>query len=243
LTPFRLLLVAALPLFAAAPAAAAVALAPEARAAIESFLRGNASGEPGAVSVTVADPASPLPPCASLQAFLPPGSAASGRVSVGVRCAGERPWTRYLAAQVAVQGQYLVAAHPIAAGSPLGAQDVTVQSGDLARLPKTVVTNPAQLQGTVAVGAIAAGAPLRADLLRGSTVIHLGQTVRVVSVGDGFVVGTDAKAMTNAAAGATLQVKTAAGRLITVVAGHNGQVMVPGSSARAVPSCLGEICR
>jgi flagellar basal body P-ring formation protein FlgA len=235
LTPFRLLLVAALPLFAAAPAAAAVALAPEARAAIESFLRGNASGEPGAVSVTVADPASPLPPCASLQAFLPPGSAASGRVSVGVRCAGERPWTRYLAAQVAVQGQYLVAAHPIAAGSPLGAQDVTVQSGDLARLPKTVVTNPAQLQGTVAVGAIAAGAPLRADLLRGSTVIHLGQTVRVV--------GTDAKAMTNAAAGATLQVKTAAGRLITVVAGHNGQVMVPGSSARAVPSCLGEICR
>ena len=49
-----------------------------------------------------------------------------------------------------------------------------------------------------------------------------------------------AKAMTDAEAGSTLQVKTAEGRLLTVIANGDGRASVPGT---AEPSCFPESCR
>jgi flagella basal body P-ring formation protein FlgA len=61
-------------------------------------------------------------------------------------------------------------------------------------------------------------------MFRGMVVIQQGQTVRLVAQGEGFLASSEGKAMTRAAVGATLQVKTAAGRLVSGVARQDGQV-------------------
>lgn len=211
-------------LAAASAAAAGTPLDPVTRAAIENFLLAQAAGAPGTVSVRVGNPVSALPACTALQPFLPQGVPAWGRVSVGVRCADERPWTRFIGAQVVVEGRYLVAARAIGAGRTLGDGDVAERRGDLARLPRTVLTDPALAAGMVAANPIAPGAPLRSDLLRAPLVIRQGQAVRVVADGAGFSLGTDGRALTDAAAGAPVQVKTAGGRLLTGTARPDGSV-------------------
>lgn len=214
-------------LVCAAVGAAATPLQGPARATIEQFLLSQLAGVGGQPTVRIEAPAgSPLEACATLQPFLPQGVLPWGRFSVGVRCAGERPWTRYLPAQVTVQGRYLAAARPIRAGEVLGTGDAVERSGDLTRLPRTVVTDPSKLTGMVAVNAIAPGAPLRTDGLRGSIVIRQGQAVRLQAEGAGFVASVEGQAMTDASAGARLQVKTAQGRLVTGVARDDGTVVL-----------------
>jgi flagellar basal body P-ring formation protein FlgA len=204
------------------------AAAGDARSALEQFLLAQTAGLPGRVTVSVAASApAALPPCAVLQPFLPQGVAPWGRFPVGLRCTGERPWTRFVTAQVAVESAYLVAARVIPAGRGITADDVIERTGDLTRLPKSVLTDRAQLAGMVASNGLAPGDPLRKDLLRGATVVQQGQLVRLLARGDGFVAGTEGRAMTNAAAGGGLQVKTADGRLLAGVATADGQVVVP----------------
>nr|WP_311732087.1 flagellar basal body P-ring formation chaperone FlgA [Variovorax paradoxus] len=219
----RLFLLPLLAALAAAPAAAAPA---DARAVVERFLQAQTAGLAGKARIEVNMPAT-LPPCESLQAFLPRGAAPSGRVSVGLRCAGDRPWTRYVQARVAIEGRYLVAARAIEAGQALGAGDLAERTGDLGALPRSVVTDAAELKGVVAVNRIAAGAPVRRELLRGVVVIQQGQTVQVVAQGPGFTVSTEARAMTRAEVGATVQAKTRDGRLVSGAADEGGRIRLP----------------
>jgi flagella basal body P-ring formation protein FlgA len=196
-----------------------------ARDAIELFLKQQTAGLPGRVEITLQPAAlGDLPACADPQAFLPAGARAWGRVSVGVRCDAQQPWTRYIPAYVAVMADYQVAARPIETGQALAHADAATREGDLSALPASVVTDPSELQGMVAANRISAGAPLRREMLRGALVIRQGQDVRLVMRGPGFVVGTEGKAMANASAGATVQVKTREGRLLSGVAQADGSV-------------------
>ncbi|VTU26640.1 Flagella basal body P-ring formation protein FlgA precursor [Variovorax sp. PBS-H4] len=215
-------------LLAAAPAAGASPAAPQedgdARTVVEQFLKTQTAGLPGQARIRVTLPGSALPDCAALEAFLPNGASAWGRVSVGLRCPGERPWTRYVQAHVALEGRYLVAARALEAGRPLGAGDVAARTGDLTSLPKSIVVDPAELKGMVAANRIAPGAPLRREQLRGTVVIQQGQTVQVVAEGAGFTVSTEARALTRAEIGAAVQAKTRDGRLVSGVADEEGQI-------------------
>ncbi|MBT2326199.1 flagellar basal body P-ring formation protein FlgA [Variovorax paradoxus] len=210
----------------AAGAATAAPLAGDAREVVDKFLQVQAAGLPGKVRISVAAPGSgALPPCDALEAFLPQGALAWGRVSVGLRCRSDaRPWTRYVQAHVAVEGRYVVAARAIDAGQALGAGDLAERTGDLSALPRSVVTDATELKGVVAVNRIAAGAPVRRELVRGVVVIQQGQTVQVIAGGPGFTVSTEARAMTRAEVGAMVQAKTRDGRLVSGVADEDGQV-------------------
>ena len=224
----RLLAIVLPALLAGLSAAASFAGTPltvAARSAIEKFLLVQTVGLPGKVTISVSTPSSgPLPPCDALEPFLPQGAAAWGRVSVGLRCQTERPWTRFVAAHVAVVGSYFVATRTIDIGQALNAGDFTERTGDLTGLPRSVITDATELNGVVAANRIASGAPLRRELLRGVIVIQQGQTVRLIARGPGFVVSTEGKAMTRASIGQTVQVKTQEGRLVSGVAGEDVQV-------------------
>lgn len=206
-------------------AGVAAPLTGPARASIEQFLAIQTQGLPGQVRLRIDAPSSgQLPTCAALTPFLPPGTALWGRVSVGVRCDAERPWTRFVPVHIGVEGSYYIASRAIDAGQPVGAGDVTRRQGDLTALPRSVVTSERDLQGVVAVNRIAAGAPLRQELLRGVVVIQQNQSVSLRAQGEGFVVSAEGRAMTRAAAGDTLQVKLANGRLVQGVAQADGSV-------------------
>lgn len=213
---------------ALAPPANSATTAPpsdSARPVIEQFLLTQTAGLPGKVSISIDTPtAGSLPPCDALEAFLPTGARLWGRVSVGVRCTASRPWTRYVSAHIAVVANYYVAARPIEAGQTLTPADAAVREGDLTKLPGSVITNPDQLNGVIALNRIASDAPLRRELLRGVTVVRQGQNLKVVTRGAGFVASTEGKAMTDAAVGTIIQVKIQGGQLLSGVVRQDGTV-------------------
>ena len=189
------------------------------RAAALVFLTQQAAGLPGKADITVT-PVFPrgLAACSTLEPFLPAGSRLWGRTTVGVRCSGERPWTLYLQARVSVMATYYVSARAVAPGEVLSAADLIPRDGDLTTMPQAIVTDPSQAVGAVTLSRLAAGLPLRTDMLRGAGAIVIGQTVHVVTNGAGFSISAEGSAMNNAAPGQQVRVKTAGGQIISGVA-------------------------
>ncbi|WP_354683253.1 flagellar basal body P-ring formation chaperone FlgA [Cupriavidus necator] len=188
------------------------------RVAVERFLLQQTNGLPGKVSVQVAPPSGGrAPDCVSPDPFLPAGASPWGRVSVGVRCGGERPWVRYLQARVSVLTDYYVAARAMGPGEPVGQADIEVRQGDLAALPRAVITDAAQLAGAVTANRIAAGSPMRTDLLRKAIAVRQGQTVTVTVEGDAFQITSEGKVLADAATGNTVQVRLRNGQVVSAL--------------------------
>ncbi|MCU9952395.1 flagellar basal body P-ring formation chaperone FlgA [Burkholderia sp. BKH01] len=198
------------------------------RRAALAFLQQQIAGLPGktTATVTTAFPRG-LAACTTLEPFLPTGARLWGRTTVGVRCAGERPWTVYLQAKVAVQATYYVAARQIAPGEPLGAADLIARDGDLTVLPLAVITDPAQAIGSTALARISAGLPLRQDMLKSAASVSAGQTVRVVAAGPGFTISAEGSVLANAAPGQSVRVRMAAGQIVTAIVKDAGTVEIP----------------
>ncbi|MBY4750805.1 flagellar basal body P-ring formation chaperone FlgA [Burkholderia dolosa] len=192
------------------------------------FLQQQIAGLPGKTIATVS-PAFPrgLAACTTLEPFLPTGARLWGRTTVGVRCAGARPWTVYLRAKVAVQATYYVAARQIAPGEPLSAADLVARDGDLTTLPVAVITDPAQAVGATALARISAGLPLRQDMLKSAASVSAGQTVRVVAAGAGFTISAEGSALANAAPGQSVRVRMSAGQIVTAIVKDAGTVEIP----------------
>lgn len=220
-----LAMLASLHLQALGATSQAAPLSGSAQPVIEQFLLRQTSGLPGKVSITILTPISgALPPCESPEPFLPGGARLWGRLSVGVRCASDQPWTRFVPVYIAVRSVYYVAARPIPMGDTLTLADATAREGDLASLPRGVIVDPSQFNGAITLNQIASGAPLRRELLRDAVAVQRGQTIRVRTQGAGFVVSAEGKAMTSAAVGALIQVKMQGGTLISGVVGPDGMV-------------------
>ncbi|SAL49504.1 flagellar basal body P-ring biosynthesis protein FlgA [Caballeronia peredens] len=186
------------------------------RVAALEFLRQQAAGLPGKVDITVT-PVFPrgLAPCSSLDPFMPTGARLWGRMTVGVRCVGERPWTLYVQARVSINATYYLAARAIAPGEVLSNADLVAREGDITAMPQAIVTDAAQAVGAVALSRVPAGLPLRTDMLRAATSVSIGQNVHVVTGGTGFTISVEGSAMNNAAPGQQVRVKTAGGQIIT----------------------------
>ena len=118
----------------------------------------------------------------------------------------------------------MVTARPLAQGSALALTDMALQSGDLTQIAAGIVTDPQAVIGKTLTSALAAGQPLRQDLLRSPLVVQQGQTVKLQSSGQGFRVSADGKSMTNAADGQIAQVRTSNGQTVSGVARAGGVV-------------------
>ncbi|MCC7485353.1 MAG: flagellar basal body P-ring formation protein FlgA [Burkholderiales bacterium] len=229
----RSLLLLALLAAALAPALAALAAEPQAvaavRKAVSDHLQRESAGLPGEVSFTVGalDPRLKLAACPVLETFAAPGAPPWGNTTVGVRCRAGTPWTVYVPVTVNVLAHYAVTARPLAQGQQLAPGDISMQRGDLARLPAGVVTDPQGAVGKQVMLGLAAGQPLRHDMLRAPLLIQQGQAVKVVSRGRGFQVSAEGRAITNARDGQVVQVRTQSGPVVSGVARPGPIVEVP----------------
>lgn len=195
---------------------------------ITEFLETQAVGYPGNVVVRAGaiDPNIKLAQCPDPQVFLPTGSRAWGKTSVGVRCNAPSFWTIYVQATINVFAQYLVAAAPLAQGQVITSQDVIFERGDLTQLPAGVFTDQAQAIGRLVNISMNAGTVLRQEMLKQSPVVQQGQTVRLITVGKGFSVSAEGQAMNKANEGQVVQVKVSSGQVVTGIARMGGQVEV-----------------
>ncbi|WP_333903476.1 flagellar basal body P-ring formation chaperone FlgA [Achromobacter insolitus] len=204
---------------AAAQGQEAATQAPEAIAlAAQTYLLDQLAGLPGQPSIAIDPPrVERLAPCDAMSPFMPSGMKLRSRMTVGVRCNAPRSWTTYVQATVSVPGYYYVATRMIAAGQALTPDDLTPRDGDLVALPPGAVTDPQMVVGMTAAHRINAGQPVRGSSLRNAQSVVRGANVRINARGNGFVVSSEGQALENAAPGATVQVRTAGGQVVSGV--------------------------
>jgi flagella basal body P-ring formation protein FlgA len=195
---------------------------------VAEFLTMQTIGYPGEVSVQVGaiDPNLKLAACDDLQLFLPNGSRAWGKTSVGVQCQAPSKWSIYVQSTVKVVGNYLVAAAPLAQGQVLSDYDVMVVKGDLTQLPAGVFTEQTQAIGRSVQISMTAGTVLRQEMLKVTPVVQQGQTVKLFTSGNGFSISAEGQALAKANEGQVTQVKVASGKVISGIARQGGQVEV-----------------
>jgi flagellar basal body P-ring formation protein FlgA len=159
-----------------------------------------------------------LAPCAHFEPFVPPGARLWGRAYLGIRCVDGAVWTVYVPVQIKVFALVQVAARPLARGAIVGPADVRLERLDLARFPGGVYGADDAIDGKATVRALAAGEPIKRDLLRSPRIVEPGDTVRVVYDGASFAVSVDGKALSAAGDGESARVAVANGRVLTGVA-------------------------
>lgn len=198
------------------------------RTQVEEFLLTQTVGYPGKVSAAAVavDNRLKLASCEKLQMFLPNGSRAWGKTSVGVKCTAPQTWTIYVQANVEVMAEYLIAAVPLAQGQIISEQDLAKAQGDLARLPPGVFTDAAQAVGRSVYVPLSAGTVLRQEMLRIMPVVQQGQKVVLNSIGKGFMVTAEGTALANATEGQRVRVKVGNGQVVSGLARQGGLIDV-----------------
>ena len=133
-------------------------------------------------------------------------------------------WTIYVPVQVNVRGSYLLTARALPVGHVVGAGDVVIREGDLGSLPANIVTDERVAIGKTVKNGVAAGQLLRSDFLTAPWVIKQGQSVTLVSRGNGFSASSEGKSLNNAVEGQVVQARTGNGQVVSGIARAGGVV-------------------
>ena len=193
----------ALPAGAAAAKASAKAAA-EAPEQLESWLR---------QSVKLPDGLK-LAPCDKAEPFLPGNTRLWGRANIGLRCVAGARWTTFIPVRISAWGPALVARTMLPAGRIPQADDFVVQEVDWAASRSIPLANPGLLDGQELIRPVAAGRPLLAEYLRIAPTVRAGEAVPVILQGQGFSIRIEAVALSAAADGQQVRVRTGTGKVL-----------------------------
>ncbi|WP_299261743.1 flagellar basal body P-ring formation chaperone FlgA [uncultured Kushneria sp.] len=194
---------------------------------IEGFLLEQTAGENGDITIEITPSPAAAMACQAPSAFLPGrGGKVSGRTSVGVRCPGNAPETRYFQAYVHINGQYPVVNRNIMPGDVIEESDLDWQEGDLTRLSSRLITDASQLVGQVSQRRIAAGQPLQTGMVKAPVLIQRGAEVALLVRGNGFMISSSGQALNDAGLGESVRVRMPSGSVINGEASREGVVEV-----------------
>jgi flagella basal body P-ring formation protein FlgA len=193
------------------------------------FAQQQTAAQPGTVTVAAAplDPRLRLPACKTLEYFIPTGNRLWGNSNLGARCSAPSSWTVYIPLTVSITSEVVFAARPLGSGQKITEADILLKNDDITQYASGVITDLRQALGRIATISVAAGYPLRLDMLRAPHVIQQGQSVKILAQGRGFQVNAEGKALTNAAEGQIVSVRSGSGQIIKGTAREGGIVEVP----------------
>ncbi|EPV3678859.1 flagellar basal body P-ring formation chaperone FlgA [Enterobacter kobei] len=173
--------------------------------------------------VTVRTPPNLYPTCEQPSFSVTGTTKLWGNVNVLARCANEK---RYLQVAVQATGNYVVAAVPIARGSLLQANSVTLKRGRLDQLPPRTMLEMNQAQDAVSLRDVAPGQPIQLSMLRQAWRVKAGQQVMVVANGDGFSINSEGKALNNAAVAQNARVRMSSGQVVSGTVDSDGNILI-----------------
>ena len=154
------------------------------------------------------DPRLQLPRCAEpLQAVLPAGTRLSGRLTVEVRCTGNRPWRLYLPVRIQSSRQVVVAARSLTRDTILAPGDVRVAKLGPGVSGYGTLADPAQVIGQRLRRSLEAGAPVSAAQLDAPLIVRRGQQVMLEALAGNFAVRVSGIAMADGALGELIEVE------------------------------------
>lgn len=118
----------------------------------------------------------------------PPGTALVGRVrlSVDFRQDDRVVRTAWVTAEVGRYAAVVVATRAVGRGEVLTAGDLTVERQDLAELPRSIVTDPAELVGMAVRQPLLPWAPVRREQVGADALVRRGDAVMIVATQGGL---------------------------------------------------------
>jgi flagella basal body P-ring formation protein FlgA len=155
-----------------------------------------------------------LAPCDRAEPFLPGNTRLWGRANVGLRCVLGARWTTYVPVKISAWGPALVARVALPAGRVPRPEDFAVEEVDWAASYSAPITSRSVLQGRELTRPVSAGQPILVEYLRIAPAVRAGEPVAVRIEGRGFTIGTEAVALSSAADGQAVRVRTAAGKVL-----------------------------
>jgi flagellar basal body P-ring formation protein FlgA len=199
----------------------------ELREIITAFVHQQTLALPGQVSISVheIDQRILLPACPAPEAFLSPGGQLLGNSTVGIRCTADMTkWTLFVPVQIKVTVNLLITNTPLQQGHVLRTEDIGSQKGELTQ--SGFLTDPVQAVGKVLKFSIGAGQVLKQDMLRAPYAVKQGQTVKIQVERQGFKIFADGQALSNAAEGQTIKVKTSSNQVVSGIVQSDGAVSI-----------------
>ncbi len=158
-----------------------------------------------------------------LETFLSSGDVGPGNLTVGIRCAGPRPWTLHVPVEVRMVTEVVVLARPVSRGDLLRPEDLNVEARDVTQYHRGYFTTVDQVVGRELRRSSAAGRIVSDLIVRRPLWVERGDKVSLVA-GDGrFQVQVRGEVLADGSAGETVRVKNLSSQRVV-----EGKVIGPG---------------
>ena len=194
---------------------ALAALSPDQEKEIFRFVQSSPAINGLRVQLELVDPNVTVPAClgGSIQISAQPGARIWGRTVLQLRCA-KAGWMVNIPFNIRVFGNYVVASQYLPAGQKLEPGDIRVIEGELSTLPDDVLRTPKNAYDRVLSRSLQMGSPVGLNDLKESSVIKVGDPVRLVLKGKDFEVSGEGVAQTAGMIGDMVRVRLADGQVL-----------------------------
>jgi len=162
------------------------------------------------------DPRLRLARCSeALDPYLNPGSKTSGRIIVGIRCNGSKPWKIYLPVYIAIMEDVVVAQSSMPRDYLIRPEDIKVTLRDVSGLVGGYLSQTTDIVGQRLTRAISPGVVMTPALLQAAVLIKRGQAVTLIVRNDSINIRMAGKALMDGAAAQRIRVEnTVSGRIV-----------------------------
>jgi len=194
---------------------AQAALAPDLDKEITRFIQKSPSVNGLRVQVEQVDPNIAVPACigGAIEISTQPGARVWGRTTLQLRCA-KAGWMVNIPFNIRVFGDYVVASRYLPFGQKIEPGDIRVIEGELNLLPDDVLRNPKAAYDRVLSRSLQMGSPLGLNDLKESSVVKVGDPVRLILIGKDFEVSGEGIAQTAGMIGDMVRVRLADGQVL-----------------------------
>jgi flagellar basal body P-ring formation protein FlgA len=141
------------------------------------------------------------------KAFLAPGAKMQGKLTVGLRCSGPKPWTVYIPAQIKIFTNVVAAAHPLFRGDKITAADLISVRQELSQLRRGYFTQNKEVVGKKITQNLVAGRALTPRGVKAPLLVHRGEKVTILASVGTLKVKVKGKALQDAAKGELVSVR------------------------------------
>ncbi len=142
-----------------------------------------------------------------LQAYLPPSGKKSGRVTVGIRCDGTKPWSLYMPARVALMADVVVVRRALHRGQRIDRADLALEKQDLSRQNRAYFTRIEEVTGKIADRAMSPGRVLNPALLDDPLTIERGSRVNIIARIGGIQASMRGQALDDGSLGERIRIR------------------------------------
>ena len=162
-----------------------------------------------------------------LQAFRPLENRRFGKVTVGVRCVGEKPWKIFVGAHIHIYKHVWISKQPLTRNKLIGEGDIRKERRDITKLTNGFIHAKESLAGMEIKRNIQAGQAITRSMLATHKLVKRGDRISIVSKLGGIVVRANGVALSDGAKGDRIRVKNIASkREIEAYVSDKQQVLV-----------------